>query len=94
MDSFCNNEALINQLKLSQKVDEIPSEWNDYDIISIIKEKAIIGGSFHHVKGHQEPTQENKKRIEVRLNILVDSMANQAIHSASTTKGTPNNSFI
>jgi hypothetical protein len=91
---FCDNEALINQLKLSQEIDEIPSKWNNCNIISIIKEKVIAGGSFHHVKGHQELTKENKNRIEVRLNILVDSMGNQAISSMLTTKGTPNNSHI
>jgi hypothetical protein len=91
---YCDNKSLINQLKSIQDIDEIPTEWTNSDIITTLKEKLIDGGYFHQVKGHQQLTTENNKRIAVRLNILVDSMANQAINSMSKTKGIPDNSYI
>jgi Reverse transcriptase-like len=91
---YCDNEALINQLNTIQDHEEIPTEWTDSDIIANIKERIIDGGIFRHVKGHQQLTTENNTKIEVRLNILVDSMANQAIHSSMSTKSTPDKSYI
>jgi hypothetical protein len=53
---YCDNKALINQLKSIQDIDGIPTEWNDSDIITTIKENLINSEYFHHIKGHQQLT--------------------------------------
>lgn len=75
---YCDNQALITRLKTIQH-QEVPFQWHDSDILGTIKNKLTPNGTFHHVKGHQDIISENWDKIEVRLNILADQMAKEAI---------------
>ena len=75
---YCDNKALITRLQ-SLEDQEIPYEWQDSDMLYEIQKYLLLDGKFEHVKGHQ--TLENDEGpTEVKLNILADKLANEAIH--------------
>jgi ribonuclease HI len=74
---YCDNQALINRLASIEDQD-IPFEWQNSDIIYSIQQEKPPNGTLLHVKGHQI-LKENESKIDVKLNIMADKLANEAI---------------
>jgi hypothetical protein len=81
---YCDNQALVERLQLTQGENETPLKWIDSDIIESIQQKILPNGEFKHVKGHQKIDNKNRQKLEVILNNWVDDMANKAITSDKT----------
>ena len=75
---YYDNQALITRLNTLED-QEVPYEWQDSDMLYEIQKYLLLDGNFMHVKGHWT-LEKDEEPAEVKLNILANKLANEAIH--------------